>query len=154
MDNIQEQPANQPATLEDYITLHQQQWSTIVSDMNTKMKNFADLPDLQNIVYSKRQDALDYYYALLSKISSLSKNYKEEYAKRYNYYKTTANIRYSSDSAINAQIASDLREQVYQIELLENHSKYMLETIKTIDSIIYAINNRIRIEELINQIKR
>ena len=143
-----------PNTLEDYIALHQQQWSTIVNEMNTKMKNFADLPDLQNVVYSKRQDALDYYYALLGKISSLSKTYKEEYAKRYNYYKTTANIRYSSDAAINAQIASDLREQVYQIELLENHSKYMCETIKTIDSIIYAISNRIRIEELINQVKR
>lgn len=150
MENNQEQ---QP-TLEDYIATHQQQWSTIIADMNNKMKNFADLPDLQNVVYSRRQDALDYYFALLSKVSGLSKTYKEEYAKRYNYYKTNANIRYSSDTAINAQIASDLRDNMYKIELLENHSKYMLETIKTIDSIIYAINNRIRIEELINQVKR
>jgi len=42
----------------------------------------------------------------------------------------------------------------YQIELLENHAKYMQETIKTIDNIIFAISNRIRIEELINNVKR
>ncbi len=144
---------NNQATLEDYITEHQAQWSNIINEMNSKMKNFADLPDLQNVVYSRRQDALDYYFALLAKVSGLSRVYKEEYAKRYNYYKTNANIRYSSDTAINAQIASDLKDSMYQIELLENHAKYMLETLKTIDSIIYAINNRIRIEELINQVK-
>ena len=143
----------QQATLEDYIANHQQQWSVIINDMNSKMKNFADLPDLQNVIYSRRQDALDYYFALLAKVSALSRTYKEEYAKKYNYYKVNANIRYSSDAAINAQIASDLKDSMYQIELLENHSKYMAETLKTIDSIIFAINNRIRIEELINQVK-
>jgi hypothetical protein len=150
-NNTQQTP---PSTLEDYIANHQQAWSSSVSDMNAKMKKFADLPDLQNIVYSRRQDALDYYFNLLSKISTLSRNYKKEYAARYNAYKTTSQIRYNSDTAINAQIASDLCEMTYQIELLENHAKYMQETIKTIDNIIFAISNRIRIEELINNVKR
>ena len=72
---------------------------------------------------------------------------------KYNYYKTQSQIRYSSEAAINAQIDADLKDDKYQIELLDNHAKYMLETIKTIDSVIYAINNRIRIEELIHQVK-
>ena len=117
------------------------------------MKNFADLPDLQNVIYSRRQDALDYYFGLLSKISYLSREYKFKYSQKYNYYKVQSQIRYSTEAAINAQIDADLKDDKYQIELLDQHAKYMLETIKTIDSIIYAINNRIRIEELINQVK-
>ena len=145
---------NKPQTLEDYILTHQQQWSAIIADLNGKMKNFADIADLQNVIYSRRQDALDYYFGMLSKISSLSRDYKLKYSQKYNYYKTQAQIRYSSEAAINAQIDSDLKDDKYQIELLDQHTKYMLETIKTIDSIIYAINNRIRIEELINQVKK
>ena len=145
---------NKPQTLEDYILTHQQQWSAIIADLNGKMKNFADLADLQNVIYSRRQDALDYYFGMLSKISSLSRDYKLKYSQKYNYYTTQAQIRYSSEAAINAQIDSDLKDDKYQIELLDQHTKYMLETIKTIDSIIYAINNRIRIEELINQVKK
>ena len=145
---------NKPQTLEDYILTHQQQWSAIIADLNGKMKNFADLADLQNVIYSRRQDALDYYFGMLSKISSLSRDYKLKYSQKYNYYKTQAQIRYSSEAAINAQIDSDLKDDKYQIELLDQHTKYMLETIKTIDSIIYAIINRIRIEELINQVKK
>ena len=145
---------NKPQTLEDYILTHQQQWSAIIADLNGKMKHFADLVDLQNVIYSRRQDALDYYFGMLSKISSLSRDYKLKYSQKYNYYKTQAQIRYSSEAAINAQIDSDLKDDKYQIELLDQHTKYMLETIKTIDSIIYAINNRIRVEELINQVKK
>ena len=145
---------NKPQTLEDYILTHQQQWSAIIADLNGKMKHFAELVDLQNVIYSRRQDALDYYFGMLSKISSLSRDYKLKYSQKYNYYKTQAQIRYSSEAAINAQIDSDLKDDKYQIELLDQHTKYMLETIKTIDSIIYAINNRIRIEELINQVKK
>ena len=145
---------NKPQTLEDYILTHQQQWSAIIADLNGKMKHFADLVDLQNVIYSRRQDALDYYFGMLSKISSLSRDYKLKYSQKYNYYKTQAQITYSSEAAINAQIDSDLKDDKYQIELLDQHTKYMLETIKTIDSIIYAINNRIRIEELINQVKK
>ena len=146
---------NAPArTLEEYINQHQTKWSELIMDMNKKLKNFFDIPELQNIVYSKRQDALDYYFGLLSKITSLSKEYKVQYAYKYNTYKTASQIRYTSDSAINAQISSDLCEIIYKSELLSNHAKYMQETIKTIDGIIYAINNRIRIEELIRDIKK
>lgn len=139
--------------LVDYIAEHQKKWSDIVTEMNSKMKKFADIPDLQNVVYSKRQDALDYYFVLLSKISNLVKDYKVKYAARYNYYKTGVQIRYSSDTAINAQIDADLVQDKYNIELLDSHAKYMQETIKTIDSIIYGINNRIRVEELITGVK-
>ena len=145
--------STQPATLEEYIAQHQQQWSNVISEMNSMMKKFTDLPDLQMTIYSKRQNALDYYFNLLYQISAMSKEYKKQYAAKYNNYKVNSQIRYNSDTAINAQIASDLADISYKLTLLENHSKYMQETIKTIDNLIYAISNRIRIEELIQNVK-
>ena len=137
----------------EYIAQHQQQWSNVISEMNSMMKKFTDLPDLQMTIYSKRQNALDYYFNLLYQISAMSKEYKKQYAAKYNNYKVNSQIRYNSDTAINAQIASDLADVSYKLTLLENHSKYMQETIKTIDNLIYAISNRIRIEELIQNVK-
>lgn len=145
--------STQPATLEEYIAQHQQQWSNVISEMNSMMKKFTDLPDLQMTIYSKRQNALDYYFNLLYQISAMSKEYKKQYAAKYNNYKVNSQIRYNSDTAINAQIAADLADVSYKLTLLENHSKYMQETIKTIDNLIYAISNRIRIEELIQNVK-
>lgn len=141
-------------TLEDYIAEHQTRWSAAVAEFSTKMKKFTDLIDLQYQIYSNRQNALDYYFSLLIKVSQLSRTYKEQYAAMYNSIKTGSQIRYSSEAAVNAQIASSLSELTYKIELLENHAKFMQETIKTIDSVIYAINNRIRIEELIQGLKK
>lgn len=143
----------QPATLEEYIAQHQQQWSSVISEMNLMMRKFSDLPELQMTIYSKRQNALDYYFNLLHQVSSMSKEYKKQYATKYNSYKVNSQIRYNSDAAINAQIASDLADITYKLNLLENHAKYMQETIKTIDNLIYAISNRIRIEELIQNVK-
>ena len=151
--NDNNEQITQPATLEDYIAQHQQQWSNVISEMNSMMKKFTDLPDLQMTIYSKRQNALDYYFNLLYQISAMSKEYKKQYAAKYNNYKVNSQIRYNSDTAINAQIASDLADVSYKLTLLENHSKYMQETIKTIDNLIYAISNRIRIEELIQNVK-
>lgn len=145
--------STQPATLEEYIAQHQQQWSNVISEMNSMMKKFTDLPDLQMTIYSKRQNALDYYFNLLYQISAMSKEYKKQYAAKYNNYKVNSQIRYNSDTAINAQIAADLADVSYKLTLLENHSKYMQETIKTIDNLIFAISNRIRIEELIQNVK-
>lgn len=143
----------QQQTLEGYISNQQEKWNNVISDLSEGMKNFNTLPELQNIVYSKRQDAVDYYYSLLAKISLLSRDFKKAYADQYNYYKVSAQIRYSTDTAINAQIDSDLRDKKYQIDILSNHAKYVQETVKSIDGLIFAINNRIKIEEMIRGIK-
>lgn len=153
MNSDQTVQQSSPITLEEFFISHQQQWAAIISELNTKMKNFGDLIDLQNVIYSKRQDAIDYYFGLLSKISALHKEYKYNYSQKYNYYKTQSQIRYSSEASINAQIDADLKDDKYNIELLDQHAKYMLETVKTIDNIIYGINNRIRIEELLKGVR-
>lgn len=151
---VSAQPQEPQETLEGYVHRHQDAWSACVAELNGGLKKFSELPDLLYVVYTKRQNAWDYYFELLYYITDMEKTYRKAYADRYNYYKTNAQIRYSSDLSIKMQIEADLGEELYKIEVLKNHSEYMKETIKTIDDIIYAISNRIKIEEMINQMKK
>lgn len=132
----------------------QDNWTKIVKGLSAKLKNFAELPELMNEVYAKRQDATDYYFSLLHKISLATKKYNEDYATIYNKLKVESQIRYTSEAAINAQIASILSDPAFKLSLMNNHAKFMQETIKSIDNLIFGINNRIKIEELIEGIKK
>ena len=117
--------------------------------LSSKMQNVRELPDLINVVYSERQVTLEYYHTILQHLSKLNREYKVEYAAKYNIFKAKSDIRYSSDTAINAQISAVLADYIYKIELLNNHAKYISETLKTIDDIIYGIQNRIRLQEIL-----
>ena len=131
----------QPSTLEEYIAQHQQQWSNVISEMNGMMKKFSDLPDLQMTIYSKRQNALDYYFNLLYQISSMSKEYKKQYAAKYNSYKVNSQIRYNSDTAINAQIAVKAivnNQKVMEYAFLEDISLSKYNPVPKIDITIAA----------------
>lgn len=153
MTENNENTNNESDTLEDFIQNRQKEWTSIVTDLNKKLSKLAGVNELMYTLYTERQKAVEYYYTLLNKISKLSQAYKIQYAQKYNAYKVSSNIRYNSDAAINAQIMSDLSDSVYTIELMNNFSKFMQETVKTIDNIIYAIQNRIKIEELIQGYK-
>lgn len=143
-----------PKTFEEYIEVHQEKWNGILHMLNEKMKNINTLPDLMNVVYCQRQDAVDYYHTMLNKLTKREKEYKQLYAAEYNKLKTNAQIRYSTEAAINAQIEASLADVIYITNLLDNHTRYMLDTIKSIDNIIYGINNRLRVEELMEGVKK
>lgn len=146
--------AAKPQTLEEYLEEHQEKWNAIMHELSEKMKNINTLPDLLNIVYCYRQDAVDYYYTMLNKLALQNKYYKQAYAAEYNKLKTSAQIRYATESAINAQVEANMADTIYTTSLLNNHTKYMLDTIKSIDNLIYGINNRIRVEELMEGVKK
>ena len=159
MDLIQTQASatsepEKPKTFEEYIEFHQEKWNGILHTLNEKMKNINTLPDLLNVVYCQRQDAVDYYHTMLNKLTRREKEYKQLYANEYNRLKTNAQIRYSTEAAINAQIEANLADTLYITNLLDNHTRYMLDTIKSIDNIIYGINNRIRVEEFMEGVKK
>ena len=60
----------------------------------------------------------------------------------------SATFMFTTESAIREQIESQLSDDKYLIDIMESHLGYLDNTIKTIDGIIFAINNRIRIEEI------
>ena len=129
-------------------------WNENIKQLTTKLKNIADIPELQNLVYYSRQDAVDYYYALSAQYAAFVREYKIAYATTYNSLKSGSNgLRYTTEASINAQIESILNEKKYVLDLYENHIAYMKDTIKSLDNIIYGINNRIELEKLIQGVK-
>ncbi len=135
--------------LQLYIESRESDWLKIITDLNTRMKKIENLPDIQGELFVQRQICVDYYYKVLRMISEQQKQYRPKYAAKYNDYKMRSQIRYNSDAAINAQIQSDLSGLLCDIELMNNHGKYMQETLRTLDDMIYSINNRIQLEKLI-----
>jgi len=142
-----------PKSLEEMLMERRSTWNAYVSSLGEKINKIQDLPDLLNTVYSARQDASEQYFYMLDKYAARNKGYKKKRAEAYNIYKAGKNLRYGSDAAINGQIDADLCDEIYELTLIANHADYMKETVKTIDDIIYAINNRIRLEELIRGVK-
>lgn len=65
----------------------------------------------------------------------------------------SSGIRYTNESAINLQIESQLSAEKESVDLLDNFCKYMKDTISTIDNIIYGINNKIKVFEMMNGLK-
>jgi hypothetical protein len=154
--NTETPPVEQPKeeTLSDKITKHQEKWNAILNDLNSKLNKIAQLPELLNTIYAKRQDAVDYYYSLLNMMAGIKSIYSKRYAEEYNSLKMNAQIRYSTESAINAQINANLSDIRYNMELIDIHTRYMRDTIQSIDDLIYGINNRIRVQELMEGVKK
>lgn len=151
---MEDQVQQQTTTLEDYIADHQEKWNKIIAELNQRMKTIPDMVDLVNVVYAKRQDAVEYYYSLLNKIAPLTKTYNQRYAAEYNNLKVNAQIRYTTEAAINAQIMSNLADLIYTKDILDAHVRFMADTIKSIDNLIFGINHRIRLEEFIEGVKK
>ena len=71
----------------------------------------------------------------------------------YNAYKTgEKGIRYTSDSSIQIQIEAALAQDRAVIEQLREFLDYMVETIKTIDNLIYGINTKVTIYKIMNKL--
>ena len=151
MEPNNEQPRK---TLEEQLVEQRAYWYSWINELTKGLKYMDKLPDLQVEVFSRRQEALDQYHSFAAKLAALTKRYKENYAKLYTEIRpmklapgTTA-MMYSTERAINDQIEARLSADKYTIELVESYMNYMDSTIKTIDGIIYAITNRIKIEEI------
>lgn len=144
----------QHITTEDKLKSIQEKWVKIISDLNMKMKDLPGIDSLLNEIYSRRQDLCDYMFSVLNILGKLTRGYKTKYAERYNYYKLGKNgLRYNNDSAITIQIEAELEEDKSNISMLSNNIDFCKETLKTIDNMIYGVNQKIKIYELINSIK-
>lgn len=136
-------------TLEEHIDSVKKEWASRIKGMNDCFVDLSKLRELSGTLYTQRQIAIEYHNTILNKIATMHSMYTKEYAMRYNFYRTQSTIMYKSDSAINVQIENDLKDMKYKLDMLDNFSKYLQETIRTIDDMIYGIPNRVRIEEIL-----
>ena len=148
--NVQQESVQQnKPPLQIHIEEREKEWLIKISKLNEQLKTLEGIRDLQTTIVTERQIAVDYYYKVLRMLSTLNKEYRPKYVDTYDYFKTRSDIRLNSDQAIAAHVQGKLASSLMDIELMNNHAKYMQETIKSIDDIIYAIQNRLQLEKLI-----
>lgn len=141
-------------TIHDKLQDLQNEWSDKVRGLNEKMKDLAGIDSLLNVVYSERQNIVEYYSNLMVTMSKLTRDYTRKYAEYYNKLKLgEKGIKYTNESALNTQIEAQLTEDKEPIQLLNAHIEFVKDTIKNIDGIIFGINNKIKVYELMNGIK-
>jgi hypothetical protein len=145
MESIEQK---EPQTLEEYFQSKREYWKDIITKLSEKIKDINSVQELMLVVYSYRQNAVDSYYYMLNQLDTQKRTYNIAYANEYNKMKTTAQIRYTSETSINAQIAANMADMIYTTSLMSNHAKYLLDTIKTIDGVIYGIKNYTELEKI------
>lgn len=133
-------------TMVDILRQLASQWDSVISEMN-KLKSVKDIPELQSIVYSKRQDICDSILEIDMKIAETTRIYKASVKERAVQY-MSGNMRYTEKEA-EKKAQNDMYEIVYKINMFESYRNHLSNTLKTVDDIIYGIAQRIKVEELI-----
>jgi len=153
MNETEEKTLNELTQLLDK---HSKYWMGIVSDLNEKLRSLDTLTDLESEVFMRRQEASEYCteYAII--LAKKVYEYKVKFGDvSYKYKSSPENImKMRTDSFITSQVERDLAFDKYVIDILDAHYKHMQSTVKSITDIVYAIQNRIRIEELSKGIYR
>jgi hypothetical protein len=135
-------------SLEDKFAKERLEWGEKVAEMSEKMKNVFKVGELMTEIYTERQRCIEYYHYLISILIKVNREYKKNYAERFDYWSYKSQIRYPNQPALNNKIHVELADILEKRELIDNHSKFMLECKNTIDNIIYAIPKRIDIEKI------
>lgn len=150
-NNVNSQQQN---SLENSLSNLQDKWTDIIKNLNERMKDLKSIDGLMNEVYLKRQEAIDLFYGTAKILQKQTRDYKSKASGIYLALKSgSSGIRYTNESAINLQIESQLSAEKESVDLLDNFCKYMKDTISTIDNIIYGINNKIKVFEMIHGLK-
>jgi len=126
------------------------EWTEKVKNMSTMMKRLPDVAELMTNIYTERQRAVEYYHYLMSLLYKIGKTYRKQFTEKYDFYTYKSQKRFPNEKVKEIQILADLSPTVFLKEQIENHSKFISETIKSLDSIIFGIKNRIDIENLLN----
>ena len=145
----QEQEEKKQDSLEIRFKEERIEWTNKIKEMSAKLKNVLEISLLQVDVYTERQRCVDYYHYIVSLLIKINKEYRKQYAIKYDHYTNQSQIRYPNESTKVNKILSELSDLVNKKEALENHSKFISSTISTIDNIIYGIKSRIDLENII-----
>lgn len=135
-------------TLEDKFSRERLEWSDKVAEMSEQMKSVLKVSELMTDIYTERQRCVEYYHYLLSILIKINREYRKNYAERWDYWSYKSQIRYPNNTALDNKIKTELADILEKRELIDNHSKFIDKTVGTIDNIIYAIPRRIEIEQI------
>ena len=124
-----------------------------VSKIEDYSKNFRDLKkliDLQILIFADREIILEKKSRLVMSKIKIDKQIREKKKKAFVNAKTNSDILLKSYNDINIYIDAELTGEMEKLELIEMQINFLIETIKTIDSVIFGIKNRIELERILN----
>lgn len=146
--NPEVDPEKEKISLEQQFTNERLEWSAKIESMSKQMKLINTVGELMTEVYTERQRCLEYYHYLISKLIIINRQYRKRYNERLDYWTFKSQIRYPNETSKNNKILTELADLVQRREMVENHSKYILDSKNTIDNLIYAIPKRIDLEKM------
>ena len=151
-NNNEQQPTGK---ISDKLVALRMEWTSEIEALNEELRTLPKLNDLLNTIYIKRQKAVDLYYGMMSVMQKQNREYRLQYADLYNKLKTGQQngLRYTNDSAISVQIDAQLIAKKEIIDELKTFTDFMWETIKSIDNLIYGVNTKVKIYEMMHGVK-
>jgi len=135
-------------TIEKRFDRERLEWTRKIHDMSQKLKKVFEIQDLLTNIYTERQRAIEYNHYLLTLMTRVNRTYRKQYAQKYEHYSFQTQKRFPNETTKNNQILSEMEEVVLKKESLANHAKFMEDTTKTIDNLIFGIKYRIEIEQM------
>ena len=125
------------------------QYNKELEDIAQKFKTFTDASLVQLSLFSVRQELVELYAYYSTILAKITKEIKSEKVVAYEDTKIHSNIKTKSFSEIDNYIAAATSDYGLQKDLLDTHLQYLLQTIKTVDYMLYGVSNRIKIEDMI-----
>lgn len=135
-------------TLEDRFSRERVSWGVKVKEMSSKLSKTFLVAELMTEIYTERQIALEYYHYLISLLVKLNKAYNKSYSEKYKFYSYQSQERFPNESSKTMRILAELADLKEKRDIFDNHSKFMDNTIKTIDNIIFGMKTRVDIEQI------
>jgi len=135
-------------TLDDRFARERISWGVKVKNMSAKLSKTLLVAELMTEVYTERQIALEYYHYIISLLVKINKTYNKSYSEKYKFYSYQSQERFPNEASKNMRILAELADLKEKREVLDNHSKFMEGTIKTIDNIIFGMKTRVDVEQI------
>lgn len=151
----QQEQLQQPQTIEDILNNNRANWVKEITELCELFKTLPGTDSMLNQVYVKRQNLVDYYFKMNDVILKQQREYKKLFNDMFNNIKINGynGMRLATDQAITRTVEAELGERKENLDLLLNHNNYIKETMNTLDNIIYGINQKVKIYEMINGLK-
>lgn len=134
--------------LEDRFTKERLSWTEKIRNMSEKMKDIFKVKDLMTEIYTERQIAVEYYHYLISMFSKINRKYRSTWSQKYEYYSYKSQKRFPNEKTKELQILSEMSDILKIRESIDNHLKFINNTISTIDNLIYGIKYKVEIEQI------
>ena len=136
----------QPTDFAKMFERERAEWKEKIQVISLHIKNIKTVAEAQVDLFSTRQTLLEYSYKLAQIVSKLSTKERQNRAKKLKEYSEGKDIRYGSNEKTTL-IEGDLAELTEKMELVENHRKYIDQTVQTVDHMLYGIRQRIALED-------